>query len=247
MYVSLPTRLLFPNPATNTSLQPTTTGTVTLVLLRGPSENILPLFPIVEKAPNSGTFTWTPPTTLEADVTHYGIQLIDDATGAYQYTSQFGISNSSPSSPSSTATATSTVAPISQISDGQPQAPTGSTTSTETSTATASTTTVTLATTSTLTSTYITSSIPSAIPLPISNTTTTYVVPALPSGSATTSLVVVQPSLPLTVPATLQTATTTVAGAATTGPAIQRAGAVKVVRGAGAALVGLAAVVWVGL
>ena len=48
-------------------------------------------------------------------------------------------------------------------------------------------------------------------------------------------------------PATLQTATTTAAGAAATGPAIQKGGAVKVVRGAGAALVGLAAVVWVGL
>lgn len=73
---------------------PTTTGTVTLVLLRGPSENVVPMYPIVEKVPNTGSYEWTPSTSLEADVTHYGIQLIDDATGQYQYTTQFGISNS---------------------------------------------------------------------------------------------------------------------------------------------------------
>jgi hypothetical protein len=72
---------------------PTTTGTVTLVLLRGPSDNVVPMYPIVEKVPNSGSYEWTPSTSLENDVTHYGIQLIDDATGQYQYTTQFGISN----------------------------------------------------------------------------------------------------------------------------------------------------------
>src|SRR4051812_8305098 len=35
---------------------PTTAGTVTLVLLRGPSENILPLYPIAEGIANTGTF-----------------------------------------------------------------------------------------------------------------------------------------------------------------------------------------------
>ncbi|KAG0643320.1 Ser-Thr-rich glycosyl-phosphatidyl-inositol-anchored membrane family-domain-containing protein [Tuber brumale] len=76
---------------------PTTQGTVTLLLLRGPSTNVVPLYPIVEKAPNTGTFSWTPAADLEADVSRYGIQLIDDATGKYQYTTQFGISNSNPS------------------------------------------------------------------------------------------------------------------------------------------------------
>jgi hypothetical protein len=73
--------------------QPTTptTGTVTLLLLRGPSENVVPLYPIVENVLNTGSYVWTPKTDLENDVARYGIQLIVDATGQYQYTSQFGI------------------------------------------------------------------------------------------------------------------------------------------------------------
>jgi len=100
-------------------------NTVTLVLLRGPSTNILPLYPIVEKIPNTGSYTWTPSTALENDVTHYGIQLIDDVTGFYQYTTQFGVQNdgvvsssSAASSAASSATpyassAASSVAPVS--------------------------------------------------------------------------------------------------------------------------------------
>jgi len=87
---------------------PTTPGTVTLVLLRGPSTNVKPLYAIVEKIPNSGSYEWTPATNLEPDVTHYGIQLIVDATGDYQYSTQFGISNPSfVSSSSSSAAVTS--------------------------------------------------------------------------------------------------------------------------------------------
>ncbi|MCJ1258850.1 hypothetical protein MMC24_006684 [Lignoscripta atroalba] len=127
---------------------PTTPGTVTLVLLRGPSTNILPLSVIVEGIPNTGVFSWTPSSSLEPDTTHYGIQLIVDATGEYQYTSQFGISNPSfsssssssltpssslsvpPSSSSSPPTAVTTMtlfSPVSQIADGQIQAPITST------------------------------------------------------------------------------------------------------------------------
>lgn len=67
-------------------LQPTTSksGTVTLVLLRGPSTNVQPLYPIVENAPNTGSYIWTPSTDLEEDVTRYGLQLIVDATGQFQ-------------------------------------------------------------------------------------------------------------------------------------------------------------------
>ena len=42
---------------------------------------------------------WTPDTSLEADTLRYGLQLIVDATGQYQYSTQFGISN--PSGPTS--------------------------------------------------------------------------------------------------------------------------------------------------
>ncbi|KAF2497242.1 hypothetical protein BU16DRAFT_560552 [Lophium mytilinum] len=79
--------------------------TVTLILLRGPSTNIKYLSTIVEDTPNTGSFEWTPAATLEPDTTHYGIQLIVDADGEYQYTSQFGISNPSYSKSSSSSSA----------------------------------------------------------------------------------------------------------------------------------------------
>jgi hypothetical protein len=52
----------------------------------------VPLSTIVTGIVNSGSFVWTPSSSLEADVTHYGLQLIDDVTGQYQYSTQFGIS-----------------------------------------------------------------------------------------------------------------------------------------------------------
>jgi hypothetical protein len=65
---------------------PSTQGTVTLLLLKGPSENAVPQYAIVEKIDNSGSYTWTPSTDLVASdaatpAKGYGIQLIDDATG----------------------------------------------------------------------------------------------------------------------------------------------------------------------
>ncbi|EPS38208.1 hypothetical protein H072_8109 [Dactylellina haptotyla CBS 200.50] len=87
----------------------TESGTVSIILLRGPAKNILPLEPIVEMIPNTGSYTWTPKTTLEPDTTHYGLQLIIDSNGQYQYSGQFGISNPNFVSSSSVA-ATSTSA-----------------------------------------------------------------------------------------------------------------------------------------
>ncbi|KAJ5468144.1 hypothetical protein N7475_005896 [Penicillium sp. IBT 31633x] len=72
--------------------QPTTTGPVSLVLLRGPSENVVPLKTLAESIPNSGEFKWTPGSDLEADITHYGLLLVVEGTGQYQYSTQFGIS-----------------------------------------------------------------------------------------------------------------------------------------------------------
>jgi hypothetical protein len=72
--------------------QPTTPNSVSLVLLRGPSTNVVPLQNIVVGIANSGSYVWTPPATLEADTSRYGLQLIDDVTGQYQYSTQFGIS-----------------------------------------------------------------------------------------------------------------------------------------------------------
>lgn len=68
---------------------------------------MLPISCIVDGAPNSGKFVWTPPTTLEPDVTHYGLQIIVDGTGQYQYSTQFGISN--PSFNTATSHSTTTI------------------------------------------------------------------------------------------------------------------------------------------
>ena len=70
---------------------------------------MVPIATIVTGIANSGTFSWTPSSGLEADTTHYGLQLIDDVTGQYQYSTQFGISKGAecsgvaPSSAASTA------------------------------------------------------------------------------------------------------------------------------------------------
>lgn len=73
--------------------EPTTPNTVSLLLLRGPSSNVVPIgAPLAEGIANSGTFSWTPSADLEADTSRYGLQLIDDVTGQYQWSTQFGIS-----------------------------------------------------------------------------------------------------------------------------------------------------------
>jgi len=93
---------------------PTTPGPVTLHLLRGPTENNVPIATIASSIPNSGSYQWTPPLTLENDITHYGISLTVDGTSTCQYTTQFGISNPggpSPGSGSSLTTSTSGAAP----------------------------------------------------------------------------------------------------------------------------------------
>ncbi|PWY72369.1 hypothetical protein BO70DRAFT_373439 [Aspergillus heteromorphus CBS 117.55] len=88
----------------------TTSGDISLVLLRGPSTNMQVLSTIVDSTENTGSYTWTPSTSLEPDTTHYGLLLVVAGTGQYQYSDQFGISNpyySSSSSVAAAATSTS--------------------------------------------------------------------------------------------------------------------------------------------
>ncbi|OCL02947.1 hypothetical protein AOQ84DRAFT_400919 [Glonium stellatum] len=116
---------------------PTTTGTITILLLRGPSTNVVPLgAPIASGIDNTGTYEWTPPTTLEPDTTHYGIQLIVDATGQYQYSPQFGISNPSyaGASASASSVASSILASITAASTTNSTAPTSTPASASSST-----------------------------------------------------------------------------------------------------------------
>ncbi|KAL8972345.1 MAG: hypothetical protein Q9197_002813 [Variospora fuerteventurae] len=63
----------------------TTTGTVNIELLRGPPTNVVPIDCLVENLSNTGRFVWTPSPSLEADVSRYGLRIVDTATGQYQY------------------------------------------------------------------------------------------------------------------------------------------------------------------
>lgn len=105
---------------------PTTKGSISLVLLRGPATNVKPIDTIAEAIPNDGSYVWTPSTDLEPDVTHYGIMLVVEGTGEYQYSTQFGIQNpdyqggsGSQSSNPTTSTATATVLPATETTSSQ--------------------------------------------------------------------------------------------------------------------------------
>jgi hypothetical protein len=103
---------------------------VTLVLLKGPETNAVPDGVIIEKYPNTGTYSWTPSADLEPSKggTGYGIQLIVDETGQYQYTTQFGISNDNWSGHSGSPSAyggSSSAAPSSLVVSSGYAAPTG--------------------------------------------------------------------------------------------------------------------------
>lgn len=93
----------------------TSQGTVTLLFLKGPSTNVIPQFAIAEQIANSGSYTWQVPSDIAAGESGYGLQIIVDATGDYQYSTQFGVINdgkvSSSAVSSSTAASSSSVAP----------------------------------------------------------------------------------------------------------------------------------------
>jgi hypothetical protein len=86
--------------------KPTTPGPITLVFLKGPASNAIAQYAIAEHIDNSGSYQWTPSASLAPGKTGYGILLVDESTGAYQYSTQFGISNSDNSGSTGGATAT---------------------------------------------------------------------------------------------------------------------------------------------
>ncbi|KAL4881265.1 Ser-Thr-rich glycosyl-phosphatidyl-inositol-anchored membrane family-domain-containing protein [Aspergillus karnatakaensis] len=107
---------------------PTTAGDISLVLLRGPSTNVVPLYPIAENIPNTGSYEWTPSTELEDDVTHYGLLLVVETgpdAGAYQWSTQFGIDNPNYGEDDSTSTSTETGVPTqtAPVPTGTPTTP----------------------------------------------------------------------------------------------------------------------------
>ncbi|KAJ6263117.1 hypothetical protein Dda_1676 [Drechslerella dactyloides] len=173
---------------------PSEAGTVSIILLRGPSTNILPLYPIVEKIPNTGSYVWTPKSDLQPDTTHYGIQIIIDANGQYQYSTQFGVSNANyVSSASSSAAATSSAASSSASGSAYPTASTTKSEPTTTSYATVYSTTkstvVSVVTVATSSSTLATVSyVPTVAPTYGHNgTQPTMSIPPLPSATGAAS------------------------------------------------------------
>lgn len=99
---------------------PTTTkNTVSLLFLKGPSTNVVFQYAIAEGIAPSGSYSWTPSADLEATTTPtgYGIMIVDDVTGEYQYSTQFGISKSGCVSSSSAvvSSSSSVVAPTKAV------------------------------------------------------------------------------------------------------------------------------------
>jgi len=92
--------------------------TVDLVLLHGKSAATMQAISyIAQKTMNNGSLAWTPSNNLEPAQTGYGIELICSKSSAYQYTTQFGISNAnyvagSASSSSSAVAPTSTASAL---------------------------------------------------------------------------------------------------------------------------------------
>ncbi|RPA98034.1 hypothetical protein L873DRAFT_1828713 [Choiromyces venosus 120613-1] len=85
---------------------PSTSGPVTLVLRKGDGNNLDTITTITSGIPNSGSFDWTPSSTLPAG-DDYAIQIISG--GVSNYSPKFGISSTvSSSSSSSTTMSTST-------------------------------------------------------------------------------------------------------------------------------------------
>lgn len=224
------------------SWNPTTEGTVTIVLLRGPSTNVVPLYPIAEKIPNSGVYVWTPSNALEADTSRYGIQLIVDATGQFQYSTQFGIGNPNVASSSSAsvsasssamAASTTSMTAVSQIGDGQIQAPASAISSAAASAGVpmnSANATVSMLSTSA----YATTSVAATAAPYVAST-----------GFPVSNSSIVQPTGSMTVPVTLQTSASGAGAtgtAATSAPARATGAAGRVVLSAGGLFAGAGAV-----
>ncbi|KAL8920467.1 MAG: hypothetical protein Q9208_006216 [Pyrenodesmia sp. 3 TL-2023] len=201
----------------------TTPGSVAIELLRGPSSNVVPIRCLTEGITNTGEFVWTPSFDLEADVSRYGLRIIvtnGAQKGTFQYSNQFGISNdvvhpptsssSFSSIPATTQQTATTTSAVSQASDGQVEVPTTLPTPTQASTTSFIPIIANVTTTAAIVSTPIVS-------IPIVNSSvviaTTHIpipVPVVPSGSVTPqTMVVLQPTNNMTVPASLQTSAPT--------------------------------------
>jgi len=152
-----------PNPFTRTSYSgitagvpinitwtPTTSGTVSLQLVEGISTNLKTVSTFAPTIANSGSFIWTPSTSLvKAD--DYALRIISDANPTVvNYTPQFAIDSTNTASPSSSSSAasSSTAAPSSSTASTHSTDSASSSTGTATGSTTATSSASTHATTS---------------------------------------------------------------------------------------------------
>jgi len=179
--------------------KPTTPGKVTLYLLKGPSNDKLePISTLADSIDNTGSYDWTPADNLDptTGASGYGLELVVEGTGEYQYSTPIGISNdnklASDSSSSSASYGAVETAPPSGSTQGT--AVGGALDETATASATAS-----------------------AAPTVVVVTSSTAAAPVTAaSASGTGSMPVVAPSGTMTVPSSLSTVATP---AATQAPA----------------------------
>lgn len=144
---------------------PTTEGPITLLLKAGPSGNLNTLATIVQNAPNTGSFLWTPAASLPAG-TDYAIEIRAKDGTEVNYTPQFGVKSTAAVSASAVlsveSTTTATLAPFSSADE---------THSTHATTETHSTSEAHSVLTVATTSSGMTTSTKATIPLPSANAT----------------------------------------------------------------------------
>ncbi|KAL7274390.1 hypothetical protein RUND412_002702 [Rhizina undulata] len=76
--------------------KPTTQGTISLVLLKGPPSNLWEVGPIVSNIKNTGSYTWWIDNSLQdsgamQEGYKYGLKIIDDPSGTFEYSPPFNI------------------------------------------------------------------------------------------------------------------------------------------------------------
>ncbi|KAI9782116.1 MAG: hypothetical protein M1839_005463 [Geoglossum umbratile] len=142
------------------SWTPTTSGTITILLRKGPSGQLDAGTAIAKNIPNSGSISWTPPSDLVKG-SDYAFEIIDDTnSGNSNFTPQFSIDSTNTVSKSATsAVSTSTSVATTSATTTSSAATTSATSGT--SSATSSSYTSTLAT---KTTTSTSSSTPSSTP-----------------------------------------------------------------------------------
>ena len=74
--------------------EPTTNGSISLLLCKGPSTNCVITSTLADSIENSGSYSWTPSTDLApSQPTGYGIELVVEGTGEYQCASTLSTQN----------------------------------------------------------------------------------------------------------------------------------------------------------